>query len=220
MGGIVKTKKRIELLGVVTALVSWLLYRRWQQSFHAVGTEDVGVSDRTGTPRPGKRVWVQSVFDAPPDVVWAEVTKPALLAYVTSPLLTFKRQGGAPLPDLWREGDSINFNLFGLGVIPLGPHTVNMERIDTAAREIQSRESGQMAEVWWHYVAVEEYPGARTLYTDEIDIYAGPLTGVVACFARFFYRYRQTRWRRVLSGGEPTLIRRVRCHGINHSKLS
>jgi hypothetical protein len=219
-GGIVKTKKRIGLLGVVTALVGWLLYRCWQQSFYAVEIEDVVVNDRTGTPRRGKRVRVQSVFDASPDMVWAEVTKPALLVYVTHPLLTFKRWGGEPLPEVWHEGDSIHFNLFSLGFIPLGPHTVNIERIDAAAREIQSRESGQMAEVWWHYVAVEEYPGARTLYTDEIDIYAGPLTGVVACFARFFYRYRQTRWRRVLSGGEPTLIRRVRCHGINHSKLS
>ena len=185
---------------VIVILAAWLLYRRWQRSFHAVETEDVVVNDRTGTPRQGKRVRVQSVFDAPPDVVWAEVTKPALLAYVTSPLLTFKRQGGAPLPDLWHEGDSIHFNLFGLGFIPLGPHTVNIERIDVAAREIQSRESGRMAEVWWHYVAVEDYPGARTLYTDEIDIYAGPLTGVVASFARFFYRYRQTRWRSVVRG--------------------
>jgi hypothetical protein len=195
-----ETKKRKELLIVVTSLVVWLLYRRWQQSFHTVETEDVMVNDRTGTPRQGKRVRVQSIFDAPPEAVWAEVTKPALLAYVTSPLLTFKRQGGAPLPDLWREGDSINFNLFGLGFIPLGPHTVNIERINAAARVIQSREGGRMAEVWLHYIAVEDYPGGHALYTDEIDIYAGPLTGVVVCFAQFFYEYRQTRWRSVVRG--------------------
>jgi ligand-binding SRPBCC domain-containing protein len=200
MGGIVKTKKRIGLLGVVIALVAWLLYRRWQQSFYAVEMEDVGVSDRTGTPQQGKRVRVQSVFDAPPEAIWAEVTKPALLIYITYPLLTFKRQGGAPLPEMWHEGDSISFNLFGLDFIPLGPHTVNIERIDAEAREIQSRESGRMTEVWWHFIAVEAYSGERTLYTDEIDIYAGAMTGVVACFARFFYGYRQTRWRRVLSG--------------------
>ncbi len=158
------------------------------------------VNDRTGTPRQGKRVRVQSIFDVPPEAVWPEVTKPALLTYVTYPLLTFKHQGGAPLPEMWHEGDSLCFDLFGLGFIPLGPHTINVERVDAATRAIQSRESGQMAEVWWHYIAVEDYPEGRTLYTDEIDIYAGAMTEVVACFARFFYEYRQTRWRRVLSG--------------------
>lgn len=57
-----------------------------------------------------------------------------------------------------------------------------------------------MAQIWLHFIAITEHPGGRTLYTDEIDIYAGPLTCAVVAFARFFYRYRQTRWRMVVKG--------------------
>ena len=141
---------------------------------------------------------MQSVFDAPPDAVWAKVTTPALLTYVTHPVLGFQRQDGEPRPEIWAEGDALHLNLLGLGCIPLGPHTIHAEHIDAERREIRSRESGRMAEIWLHYIAVDDYPGGRTLYTDEIDIYAGPLTGVVAAFARFFYRYRQTRWQTVI----------------------
>jgi ligand-binding SRPBCC domain-containing protein len=180
------------------ALVAWLLDTLWNQTFAGVETEPVKLTDAEGRLRPGKRVRVTSVFDAPPDIVWAKVTTPALLTYVTYPLLSFRRQNGEPLPEIWREGDSLQVNLVGLSCIPLGPHTIHTERIDAERREIQSRESGRVAKIWWHFISVNEYPAGQTLYTDEIDIYAGPLTGVVAAFARFFYRYRQTRWRTVI----------------------
>jgi hypothetical protein len=54
-----------------------------------------------------------------------------------------------------------------------------------------------MAKIWRHTITLNDAPGGRTRYTDIIDIYAGPLTGAVAAFARVFYRYRQTRWRAV-----------------------
>jgi ligand-binding SRPBCC domain-containing protein len=180
------------------ALAAWLLDRLWDRAFVVVETVPVKLTDTEGRLRPGKRVRVQSVFDAPPDAVWAKVTRPALLTYVTHPLLNFKQQNGEPLPEIWHEGDSLQVNLTGLGCIPLGPHTIRAERIDAERREIQSRESGRMAEIWWHFISVSDHSDGRTLYTDEIDIYAGPLTGVVAAFARFFYRYRQTRWQTVI----------------------
>ena len=193
-----KTLRRIVTALTGVALVGWLGDKVWDRAFALVDTTPVELTDTEGCVQRGKRVRVRSVFDAPPDAVWARVTTPALLTYITYPLLSFRRQNGEPLPEVWREGDSLHLNLVGLGCIPLGSHTIRAERIDAERREIQSRESGRMAEIWWHFIAVDDYTGGRTLYTDEIDIYAGPLTGVVAAFARFFYRYRQTRWRRVI----------------------
>ncbi len=196
-------RKRIAWPLAGVALAGWMLYHRWQETFHTVRVESVVLDNVEGTPRQGKRVRVQSVFNAPPDVIWAKVTQPALLTYVASPLITFEQRDGAPLPKMWHEGDVLHANLLGLGCIPLGPHTIHIERIDAARREIQSRENGRIAEIWWHFISVADYAGGRTLYTDEIDIYAGPLTDIVAGFARFFYCYRQTRWRDVVQGAIP-----------------
>ena len=57
--------------------------------------------------------------------------------------------------------------------------------------------TGIVAVTFW----VQDTGDGRTLYTDDVDIYAGPLTTAVAAFAYFFYRYRQTRWQQLA----PTL---------------
>jgi ligand-binding SRPBCC domain-containing protein len=179
-------------------LIGWLLDRLWDRAFETVETAPVALHDEGEHAVRGRRVRVVSILNAPPTTVWAKVTTPALLATVAHPLLTFKRQDGAPLPEVWREGEALHLDLFGLGCIPLGAHMIEVARIDAEQREIRSRESGRIAEIWRHTITLNDAPGGRTRYTDIIDIYAGALTGAVAAFARFFYRYRQTRWRAVL----------------------
>lgn len=179
-------------------LTGWLLDRLWDRAFEIVETTPFTLHAGDGRAMPGRRVRVASIFEAPPEEVWAKVTTPALLSQVAYPLLVFRRQDGAPLPEVWREGEALHLDLFGLGCIPLGPHTIEVACIDAEGREIRSHESGRMAEIWRHTITIEEAPGGRTRYTDIIDIYAGPLTGAVAAFARVFYRYRQTRWQAVL----------------------
>jgi hypothetical protein len=193
-----QTLRRTVAVLTGAALAGWILDRAWDRAFLAVETEPVTRNDDEGHPRQGRRVRVQSIFAAPPEAVWDKVTTPALLAFVAHPLLSFKQQNGTPLPEVWREGASLHLHLFALGCMPLGPHTIHAERIDAERREIHSRESGRIAKVWRHFIAVTGYPGGRTLYTDEIDIYAGALTTAVAAFARLFYRYRQTRWHTVI----------------------
>ena len=72
-----------------------------------------------------------------------------------------------------------------------------MERIDPAAREIQSRESEWLVRRWDHLVRVRPAGDGQTLYSDEIIIEAGWATFFVWLFAHWFYRHRQRRWRRV-----------------------
>jgi hypothetical protein len=196
-----QSNRKLTWLPPVLAVLSSLLlvwYLRWRRTFVAVEVEDVMVPDRQGTPRQGKRVRVQSIFDLAPQEVWQKVTTPALLVSVTHPVMTFRPVDGGPLPEDWQVGDSVDLKLYGLGFIPLGRHTISLERLDAGRREIQSRERGQLAETWLHLIRAEPYGDGQTLYTDEIDIYAGSFTGIITAFAVGFYCYRQTRWRRVI----------------------
>ncbi|HUR47928.1 MAG TPA: hypothetical protein VMY88_00155 [Acidimicrobiales bacterium] len=75
---------------------------------------------------------------------------------------------------------SVNMiHVYLLGVVPLGPHTIFCERIDSGARTIQTRESGPRVRRWDHQMRVRPSPDGRTLYSDEIIIEAGWLTGLV-----------------------------------------
>src|SRR5205814_10309082 len=87
--------------------------------------------------------------------------------------------------------------IYLFGIIPLGTHTIFLERIDSEAREIQSRESEWLVRRWDHLIRVRPAADGQTLYSDEILIEAGWLTAFVWLFAHWFYRHRQRRWRRV-----------------------
>jgi hypothetical protein len=102
----------------------------------------------------------------------------------------------------------MRFRIYLFGIIPLGTHTIFLERIDPEAREIQSRESAFLVRRWDHLVRVRPAGYGQTLYSDEILIEAGWLTAFVWLFAQWFYRHRQRRWRRVarrLVAAEPAI---------------
>jgi hypothetical protein len=100
-------------------------------------------------------------------------------------------------PERWLEGATLHFRIYLFGIVPLGTHTISLERIDPAAREIQSRESEWLVRRWDHLVRVCPTGNGQTLYSDEIIIDAGWATFFVWLFAHWFYRHRQRRWRRV-----------------------
>ena len=54
-----------------------------------------------------------------------------------------------------------------------------------------------MVSIWNHKIGMKQINGNRTKYTDEIELYAGILTGFVAKWAESFYKYRQRRWKLV-----------------------
>jgi hypothetical protein len=51
--------------------------------------------------------------------------------------------------------------------------------------------------VWCHRITVEPAGAARCRYTDEVEIGAGRLTGLVRALASGFFRWRQHRWQRL-----------------------
>lgn len=149
----------------------------------------------TGSPTT-RTVRVSSELDAPAEVVWTLVCRPATLRFVASPVLRFP--GLRPRDDTWREGETAHTWLLLLGLLPLGRHRLTLERLDPVARELQSDEGGGLVNSWRHLITVEAGPAGRSRYTDVVEVDAGGLTVPVVLFARAFYRWRHRRWRQLL----------------------
>ena len=142
-------------------------------------------------------VRIQSVFDCPPEKVWAELQKSALHREIIRPLMRFRSLDAPGTSECWTQGCTFHFRIYLFGVIPLGKHTIFIERIDPAAGEVQSREHSALVRRWDHLIRIRPTPDGQTLYSDEVEISAGVLTPLVWAFAQWFYRHRQRRWRRV-----------------------
>ena len=142
-------------------------------------------------------VHVQSVFDCPPDKVWAELQKSALHREIIRPLMRFRSLDVPDASECWTQGSTFHFRIYLLGVIPLGKHTIFIEHMDPVTREIQSREHSALIRRWDHLIRIRPTPDGRSLYSDEVEISAGLLTPLVWAFAHWFYRHRQRRWRRI-----------------------
>lgn len=143
------------------------------------------------------KVYVESVLQCPAGRVWDEVQRPALLLEIIRPLFRFVPADDSKFPERWLEKAAVRCNGYLFGVIPLGTHTIFIERIDTAAREIQTRESEPLVRRWDHLVRVRSSGDGQSLYSDEIIIDAGWVTPFVWLFAYCFYRHRQRKWRRI-----------------------
>ena len=137
---------------------------------------------------------VSTVLNCSVTKAWNEVQKSSLLVYVIWPLARFV-PSGAPFPERWSEGLTIQCKLFVFGVIPMGVHTVHIEKIDEKNHEIQSREHDPLIARWDHLISIKPLGDLQSTYRDTIDIDAGILTFVVWACANWFYRHRQRRWR-------------------------
>jgi hypothetical protein len=141
-------------------------------------------------------------------MAWEELQRPALHREVIRPLFRFEPIDPPQFPERWPVGATLHFRGYLFGIIPIGTHTIFIERIDPATREIQSREVGGLVRRWDHLICVRTTGEGQTLYSDAIIIEAGWLTLFVWLFAQWFYRHRQRRWRRVarrLVAVEPTV---------------
>ncbi|MFP5487969.1 MAG: hypothetical protein ACLGHQ_06650 [Acidimicrobiia bacterium] len=142
---------------------------------------------------------LSTTLDAPADRVWSAVQTPAAFRLVTRGLL--RMPAIAHRRDRWREGETVAGWIFLFGVLPFSRHTLRCAQIDDATMTLRSEEHGGVVRRWHHDIVVAPLDGERCTYRDRIDVDAGPLTPVVAAWARVFYRIRQRRWRELA----PTL---------------
>jgi hypothetical protein len=138
-------------------------------------------------------VHASTVLDAPADGVWQAVRTPAAFRLVTRGLVRVVGLRRRATP--WQEGETVRGVLLLFGVLPLSVHHLTVERLDDAARELQSDERGGIVRRWRHLIRITPLDERRCRYEDVVEIDAGPLTPGVAAFARWFYAVRQRRWR-------------------------
>ncbi len=147
-----------------------------------------------------KKITVTSVFDAPPEAVWEKLLDLETLMTICKPRARFRLISGNLAEDgRWQEGIVYKFRLWLHGFIPMGVHEIVLERIDVARMEIQSRERNRIVTVWNHLIILRRTDDNKTLYTDEVELYAGVFTRPAVFWSRAFYRHRQRRWQQILS---------------------
>ena len=144
------------------------------------------------------RIEVSSHFALPPEVVWEQVRRPALLQFVASPILSFVPKGG-DFPDQWEQREYIA-GLRAFGVLPVGEQVIGIEYQPEQASGYRLRDNGRGGAISkWDHMMVVEPEGDGTRYTDRVDIEASVLTPIATAFARFFYTHRQKRWQELIA---------------------
>jgi hypothetical protein len=141
---------------------------------------------------------ISTAFDCTAEQLWDKISRPASLRFVSAPLLHFEPLVPGELDSDWVVGKTYALRLSLFGFVPAGEHRITLVRIDREANLIESRESGALSPVWNHTIHFLPLGDGKLRYTDEIEIQAGLLTGIVWTFAHLFYRHRQRRWKALL----------------------
>ena len=141
---------------------------------------------------------ISTTFDCTVAQLWDEISRPASLRFVSAPLLHFEPLVAGDLASEWVVGKPYRLRLSLFGILPAGKHHITVVNIDREANLIESQESGALAPVWNHTIRFHPLAQGKLHYTDEIEIQAGLLTGLIWAFAHLFYRHRQRRWKVLL----------------------
>lgn len=190
-------KRRLGLFALYSFLaigVAWLIDSLWNQLFVAVGVRKIAIEQPDGQEGRGKKLIIGSILECSYQQAWGLLETFGLLEYVAWPIIQFRAIPGQELPATWIPGQSLDVQLFLFGLIPMGRHSIYLERVNSQTGEIQSRESSAWIKTWDHRILLEDINEQQCLYLDEVEIEAGRWTSLITAFARFYYRYRQTRW--------------------------
>ncbi|WKZ35136.1 MAG: hypothetical protein QY332_16095 [Anaerolineales bacterium] len=148
---------------------------------------------------------ISTTFDCTAEQLWDEISRPASLRFVAAPLLYFEPLVPGELDSDWVVGKTYALRLSLFGFLPAGEHRLTLTNIDREANLIESKESGALAPVWNHTIRFHALANGKLHYSDEIEIQAGLLTGLIWAFAHLFYRHRQRRWKKLLDGKKDGL---------------
>jgi hypothetical protein len=162
-------------------------------------SERIEITLPTGKSVQATKIIVQSEIPYSREKIWQLIMTTHSLQFICRPWIFFKPQKGQHLNEQWREGDTARLTLWVYGFFPFGKHNIFLERIAPLHYQIQSRETGNFITVWDHLITMKESGAGATRYSDEVVIYAGVLTGLVAWWSKGLYRHRQRRWLKLLA---------------------
>ena len=138
---------------------------------------------------------IQTELPSSAEKVWQALLKRDTFLYITRGMLSFRRAD--QWPEVFQEGVEIETRLVFFHLIPGWKHRLRVVKVDEEKLEVASEEGGWVIRRWNHRIWVERGTEQRCRYTDEIEIRAGLLTSMIWAYAQIFYRYRQSRWRRL-----------------------
>lgn len=138
------------------------------------------------------KVKISTDLACPAIDAWQTVIQSATLSYVALPLAKIEASR-ASFPKNWIQAQTIYCKSYLFGFIPVGERTIYFERVDSAEKEIQSRESDPLIRRWDHLITVKPTSKSSCTYCDEVVIEAGLMTFFVWAWANWFYRHRQKR---------------------------
>lgn len=144
------------------------------------------------------QVQISTILKDAPDRIWRDVQTSKLLQYIAQPLIVFEPVSPPTFPEIWGDGNyQVRMRLFG--VLPLGTQWIVIRHMASSeGYDLLDDGHSNMITRWQHLISLRPAPEGSTLYTDTVNIDAGWLTFGVWLFANIFYRYRQSRWRRLV----------------------
>lgn len=145
----------------------------------------------------GKKLTVSSYLDIDINKAWYEVQKSSLLEFVCKGKIKFKPIDSG-FPKFWKKGMEIKTRMLMYGFIPFGGiHTLKFVKVNHNNFSLLTNEKNSSVRLWNHKIEMKRLNENRIEYKDEIELYAGFITGFVAIWAESFYKYRQRRWKLV-----------------------
>ncbi|MBP3871169.1 MAG: hypothetical protein J6E46_09355 [Faecalicoccus sp.] len=138
-----------------------------------------------------------TVFPAGQETIFLKLKEFSTLQKIAWPYAAFK-----PVDQnnraIWQKGSTFRYKFRLFGVIPLGVHTIYIEKFDMDG--ISSKEGNAYVPVWNHEILLDPLDSTHTRYTDRVSIDAGWKTDLVYIWACAFYTHRQKRWIQILEG--------------------
>ena len=151
-------------------------------------------------------VIIEARYPGDADTVFAEALN---FAELREAMRGLARYEGLPAGEAF-EGQSVVVDVTLFGFLKNPGHSMHVERLDRAARILQSREHNASVSRWDHTLSVQPLPGSNgddgCLWTDRVVIDAPRGAWGTALFARFVYA-RRHRHRGALSIAKA--IRRI-----------
>jgi len=159
------------------------------------------------------RVLLKMVLDCDADAAWSALRSPEVFRRVSAPLMSFTSLDDAGFPDRWPDGEHrVAARAFGL--VPAGEQIIDI-RIETRLDHVHGRhenpvevrivhDTGRgltwpltLTRGWHHRMAVSAQPDGRTLYRDQLEFTAGPITPLVWLAYWGFWQWRAIAIRRL-----------------------
>ena len=146
----------------------------------------------------GVKIKITSIFNTSFEIIWSKIINIDTLIYICKPMVRFTLLS-KDKPKIWETNKEYIFKLFIYGVIPLGKHRITLKNIDKNNGIIISNENNNIVKIWNHKIEMNIIEEKITTYTDEVDIYAGIFTIIVALFGLIFYKHRQKKWKKLIN---------------------